>query len=147
MRSVSSYGHYVIVPPPLPSWGSPSASLSAWGEGAPQPLPWGSHRPENQVCLPEDVIVQIMHSPLIITSHPAVTERHTEDRGDHGPCHLAHLGSHPHSVDARTDDKPQRTGLRMASTMPSSSTCQRTAPRHFRFRPVTSQDVTETQPP
>ena len=89
MRSVSSYGHYVIVPPPLPSWGSPSASLSAWGEGAPQPLPWGSHRPENQVCLPEDVIVQIMHSPLIITSHPAVAERHTEDRGDHGPCHLA----------------------------------------------------------
>ena len=69
----------VIVPPPLPSWGSPSASLSAWGEGAPQPLPWGSHRPENQVCLPEDVIVQIMHSPLIIASPPAFAERHTED--------------------------------------------------------------------
>ena len=79
MHSVPSYGQYVIVPPPLPSWGSPSASLSAQGKGAPQPLPWGSHRPENQLYLPEDVIVQIMHSPLIITSHPAFTEIHTED--------------------------------------------------------------------
>ena len=78
-----------IVPPPLPNWGSLSFSLSTQREGAPQPLPWGSHRPENQVWLPEDVIVQIMCSPLIITSQPAFAERHMEDGGDHGCYHLA----------------------------------------------------------
>ena len=63
------------------------------------------------------------------------------------PATWPQLGSHPHSVDAWTDDKPQRTGLRIASATPSSSTCQRTAPRRFRFRPVMSQDANEELPP
>ena len=136
MRSVPSYGHYVIVPPPLPSWGSPSASLSAQGKGAPQPLPWGSHRPENQLYLPEDVIVQIMHSPLIITLHSLRDTRRTEETTD--PAMWPHLGSHPHSVDAWTDDEPHKTGPRIASARPSSSTCRTAAPR---WLPVQAGDI------
>ena len=45
------------------------------------------------------------------------------------PATWPHLGSHPHSVDTWTDDKPQRTGLRIASAMPSSSTCRPVASR------------------
>ena len=60
-----------------------SAALSAPREGVPQPLPRGSHRPENQYVSLEDVIVRITPSPLIITSHPTSAERHG------GPCHPA----------------------------------------------------------
>ena len=55
------------------------------------------------------------------------------------PATWPHLGSHPHSVDARTDDKPHKTGLRIASAKPSSSTCPPAAPR---WLPVQAGDIT-----
>ena len=79
---------YHSAPPPR-KLGVVSAALSAQGKGVPQPRPWGSHRSENQVCLPEDLIVQITQSPLIITAYPTSAERGTEGRGAHGPCRLA----------------------------------------------------------
>ena len=55
------------------------------------------------------------------------------------PATWPHLGSHPHSVDARTDDKPHKRGLRIASAMLSSSTCP---PAALRRLPVQAGDIT-----
>lgn len=67
MHSVPSYGQYVIVLPPLPSWGGHRLLASVpRGRGRPS-LPWEATDPRTSCISPEDVIVQIMHSPLIIT--------------------------------------------------------------------------------